>query len=131
MKYTLCDSPDEMERVEFINLEEDKNDLIVSFAVAHEIIGVKSLILHRTMFHEAFLDEEDRGVRVSMEGESLKYDERNLLQNFKIDDEKIEIVSTCSKYYLDISRVDASEIAEMVELLRKQNYDDRFTLLVA
>jgi hypothetical protein len=105
--------------------------LIVSFAVAHEIIGVKSLILHRTMLHEEFLDEEDRGVRVSMEGENLKFDDRNLLQNFKIDDEKIEIVSTYSKYYLDISRVETSELAEMVELLRKQNYDSRFTILVA
>lgn len=120
-----------MERVEFINLEEDENDLIVSFAVAHETIGVKSLILHRTILYEGFLDEEDRGVRVSMEGDNLKYDVRNLLQNFKIDDGKIEIVSTCSKYYLDISRIEASEIAEMVALLRKQNYDGRFTLQVA
>jgi hypothetical protein len=120
-----------MERVEFINLEEDENDLIISFAVAHETIGVNSLILHRTMLYEEFLDEEDRGVRVSMEGDNLKFDERNLLQNFKIEDGKIEIVSTCSKYDLDISRIEASEIAVMVELLIKQNYDGRFTLHVA
>ena len=120
-----------MERVEFINLEEDENDLVVSFAVAHEIIGVKSLILHRTMLHEKFLDEKDRGVRVSMEGENINFDDRNLLQNFKIDDEKIEIVSTYSKYYLDISHIETSEVAEMIELLRKQNHDSRFTIQVA
>jgi hypothetical protein len=127
----VCGSSDEMERVEFINLDEDETDLIVSFAVTHEIIGVKSLILHRTLLYEGFLDEEDRGVRVSMEGENLKYDERNLLKIFKIDDEKIEIVSTCSRYYLDISHIESSELTEMLELLSKQNYDGRFTIQVA
>jgi hypothetical protein len=121
----------EMERVEFFNLEEDENDLIVSFAIAHDYIGVKSLILHRTILYEEVLDEEDRGVRVSMEGENLKSDNRDLLQNFRIDDNEIEIVATFSKYNLDISRIDSSEVADMLELVRKQNHDERFTIQVA
>jgi NH3-dependent NAD+ synthetase len=128
---TLCDRPNEMEQVEFLNLEEDENDLIVSFAITHQIIGVKSLILARTILYENFLDEEDRGVRVSMEGENLKEDARNMLQHFKIDNEKIKIVSTCSKYNLDISRIEETDLADMLELLKKQNYDDRFVIQVA
>ena len=54
--------------MKFINLDEDENDLIISFAIAHQDAGVKSLILHRTMLHEEIIDEVDHGVRVSMQG---------------------------------------------------------------
>lgn len=121
----------EMKRVEFISLEEDDKDLIVSFAVEDEIIGVKSLILHRTLFYEEIFVEEERGVKVSMEGENLKHDHLNLLQEISIRDYEIEIVTAYRKYQLDISRIDSSEIAEMVKLVKKQNHDGRFVMHVA
>lgn len=43
-----------MHKVEFISLEEDDKDLIVSFAIEDSRLGVKSLILHRTLFFEEF-----------------------------------------------------------------------------
>ncbi len=48
-------------RIQFISLEEDDNDLIISFAVYEEDMGVKSLILLRTLFYEELLDENERG----------------------------------------------------------------------
>ena len=54
-------------KVQFINLEEDDKDLIVSFAVDDKEFGMKSLILHRTLFFEEMLDEEEKGVKVSLE----------------------------------------------------------------
>lgn len=121
----------EMKRVEFISLEEDDKDLIVSFAVEDENFGVKSLILHRTLFYEEIFDEEERGVKVSMEGENLEYEHLNMLQEIRIGNYEIEIVATQSKYMLDISRIDPTEIAEMIELVKKQNHDDRFVIHVA
>ena len=120
-----------MKRVEFISLDEDDKDLIVSFAVEDENIGVKSLILHRTLFYEEIFDEEERGVKVSMEGENLEYDHLNMLKEIHIGNYEVEIVTTYRKYMLDISRIDPSEIAEMVELVKKQNHDGRFVIHVA
>ncbi|RZB30560.1 MAG: hypothetical protein SRB1_02840 [Desulfobacteraceae bacterium Eth-SRB1] len=48
-------------KVKFINLEEDDKDLIVSFALDDPEMGVKSLILLRTLFFEEVLDEKERG----------------------------------------------------------------------
>ncbi len=121
----------EMKRVDFISLEEDDKDLIVSFAVEDENFGVKSLILHRTLFYEEIFDEEERGVKVSMEGENLEYEHLNMLQEIRIGNYEIEIVATQSKYMLEISRIDPTEIAEMIELVKKQNHDDRFVIHVA
>ena len=47
---------------------EDGTDLIVSFAIpVDEYYDVKSLILLRTPKYEIFMDEADRGVKVSYE----------------------------------------------------------------
>ena len=56
-------------RVQFISLEEDDKDLIVSFALDDAEMGVISLILLRTLFYEGLMDEEERGVKVSLEGD--------------------------------------------------------------
>jgi len=121
----------EMKKIEFISLEEDDKDLIVSFAVEDENFGVKSLILHRTLFYEEIFDEEERGAKVSMEGENLEYEHLNMLQEIHIGKYEIKIIAAYGKYLLDISRIDPSEIAEMIELFKKQNHDDRFIIHVA
>lgn len=48
-----------MHKVQFISLEEDDKDLIVSFAIEDPVRGVKSLILLRTLFYEEILDDEE------------------------------------------------------------------------
>ncbi len=117
--------------VQFISLEEDDKDLILSFAIEDEVIGVKSLILHRTLFFEHFLDEEKRGVKVSFEGDLFDQEDINMLSNISIGDREIKVATPFREYHLDISKIEASELEEAVELLKKQNYDDRFTIEMA
>ena len=118
-------------KVQFISLEEDDKDLIVSFTVDDPAMGEKSLILLRTLFFEEVLDEEEKGVKVSLEGDSFEQEDFNILNNIKISDDVIWIKSTFREYQLDITNVQKTEIEDMVKLLKKQNYDNRFTIHIA
>ncbi len=117
-------------KVQFINLEADDKDLIVSFAIKDEAMGVKSLLLLRTLFLEEFLDEDERGVKVSLEDDPFDREDYNTLDNIKISSGEVEIEATFREYRLDISKIPKSEIKDMVKLLKKQNYDNRFTINV-
>ncbi len=117
-------------KVQFISLEEDDKDLIVSFAIEDEVMGVKSLILLSTLFLEEFLDEDERGVKVSLEDDPFDREDYNTLDNIKISSGEVEIEATFREYRLDISKIPKSEIKDMVKLLKKQNYDNRFTINV-
>lgn len=117
-------------KVQFISLEEDDKDLIVGFAIDDEAMGVKSLILLRTLFMEEFLDENERGVKVSLENDYFEQEHFNILSNIKISSGEIEIKSTFREYSLDISKIPESEIKDMLKLLKKQNHDNRFTITI-
>lgn len=117
--------------VKFIGLAEDEKDLIVSFAIDDPQMGVKSLILLRTLFFEEVLDEEERGVKVSMEGDYFEQEDYNILKSFKISANKIDIKTPFREYQLDISEIPKTEIEDMLSLLRKQNYDNKFTIQIA
>jgi len=120
-----------MQKVNFLNLIEDDNDLIVSFALDDSDLGIRSLTLLRTLFCEQLLDEEERGVHVSLEGVEVEDENRNMLKQITIYEGEIEITSTFEKYKIDISQIASSEIDEMLSLLRKQNQDNRFIIQVA
>jgi hypothetical protein len=115
-------------KVQFVSLEEDDKDLIVLFAIDDPALGVKSLILLRTLFFEEVLDEKEKGVKVSLEGDYFEQEELNMLNSIKIVDDEIWIKSTFREYRLDTSNIHKSEIQEMVKLLKKQNYDNRFAI---
>ena len=115
-------------RVQFISLEEDEKDLIISFAIDDADLGIKSLILLRTPFYEHLLAESDKGVNVSFEGDYGEQDDYNMLDSISIYLEKIIIISSIKKYELDISNIEKEEIDEMVKLLKKTNYDNRFSI---
>ena len=115
-------------KVQFISLEEDEKDLIVSFAIDDLDLGIKSLILLRTPFYEHLLAESDKGVNVSFEGDYSEQENYNMLDSISIDINKIIIISSIKNYELDISNVEKKEIEEMVELLNKQNFDNRFSI---
>jgi len=117
-------------KVQFISLEEDEGDLIVSFAMDDPALGVKSLILHRAILFEQVLDEEEKGVKVSLEGDYFKHEDFNTLSHISISDDKIEIKTPFKEYQLDITGIEKSEINAMVKLLRKQNFDNRFVLQI-
>ena len=120
-----------MHKVEFISLEENEKDLIVSFAIEDPLLGVKSLILHRTLFFEEFLGEEERGVIVSMEGITIEQEHLNVLKQINIKPDEIEITSVFNVYRVDTSRIEAKNIGEMINLIKRQNYDNRFIIHVA
>jgi glycogen debranching enzyme len=94
-------------------------------------MGVKSLLLHRTLFYEELMDEEERGVKVSLEGDEYEQDYLNVLNSIKIRPDEVEIISLFREYQLDTSTIEKSVIQDMVELLKKQNYDNRFTIHIA
>jgi len=115
-------------KVEFISLDEDDTDLIVSFAIADSDWGVKSLILMRTPVLENMMEADERGVNVSFDDDDFGDQDRNMLREVTFRKNAITVVSTFSKYELDVSDVDNSEIEEMIQLLKKQNFDNRFTI---
>ena len=119
-----------MYKINFINLEEDDKDLIASFAIEDSQVGVRSLILHRTLFLEEFLDENERGVNVSFGGGADENDDLDMLEQIEISINEIKIRSVSSEYQLDVSQIEPAEIDELVSLLRKQNHDDRFIIHV-
>ena len=114
--------------VNFINLEEDEKDIIVSFAIQDSEIDVRSLILHRTLFLEEMLNEDAKGVIVSLEGENLEDENTNTLSKIEINNREINITTKYSKYKLDITKIDKEAIENIVSLVTKQNYDNRFII---
>jgi hypothetical protein len=54
-----------------------------------------------------------------------------VLNSIKIRADEVEIVSLFREYHLDTSMIEESEIQDMVELLKKQNYDNRFAIHIA
>ena len=77
------------------------------------------------------MDEEERGVKVSMEGVTIEQEQLNVLKQINIKPGEIEIRSVLNEYRIDISHIEAKEIGEMLNLLKKQNYDNRFIIQVA
>ena len=118
-------------KVQFVSLEEDDKDLIVSFAISDLDLGIKSLILHRMLFFEEMLDEDERGVKVSLEDDWFEQEDFNTLVQINISNDEIVVRSTYREYKLDISRIPNADIEEMVKLLKKQNHDNRFTINIA
>jgi hypothetical protein len=133
LRQALCDrhNEKEMNKVKFLNIMKDDKDLIVSFALEDSELGVRSLTLLRTLFYEELLDEDERGVHVSLEGVEVEDENKNILRQITINESEIEITSAFEKYKIDISQITPSEIDEMLSLLRKQNHDNRFIIHVA
>jgi hypothetical protein len=115
-----------MERVSFITIEE-KDDLIVSFVIEDAEPGeIKSLILMRSPKYEFVFEDHERGVNVSHEDQPDVEDD--LLRQISLTPDVVTIDSTYNRYELDISRVDKKELEKACTILRRMNFDDRFTL---
>lgn len=115
-----------MERVSFLTTE-DADDLIVAFAIEDpEPDAVKSLILLRTPKYEFALENHERGVNVSHDEQPEIED--NLLRRISLASHVVIVETKYNRYELDISRVDIKELLKACTILRKMNFDDRFTL---
>ena len=115
-----------MESVNFITLENDGTDQIVSFAIEVDELEIKSLTLIRTPKFETLLDETERGVSVSI---GYEYeDDFDLLTAVRLEANLVTVTTQASRYELDISRVDPTEVSEMKALFERMNFDNRFTI---
>ncbi|SRR5713226_442035 len=117
-----------MERVSFITTQEN-DDLIVSFVIEDAEPGeIKSLILMRTPKYEFVFEDHERGVNVSHEDQPDVEDD--LLRQITLAPDVVTIGSEYNRYELDVSRVDKKELEKACTILRRMNFDDRFTLEV-
>jgi len=119
-----------MDTVSFINLEETDKDLILSFALDERHGTVRSLILHRALFFENILPEEERGTKVSLEGEELG-DEQvhlNTLEKVECAGTTLKIKSRFGLYEIDARKLDPDEFKVIKQALGRQNYDARFQI---
>jgi hypothetical protein len=118
------------EPIYFVTAEDEGIDLIVSFVVDLGAPGhVASIILLRTPVYERLLHEEERGVSVSHERHPDR--EHEFLDRIRVTAERVEIETDAHQYVLDVSRVDASELRDAVQVLRRMNFDGNFALDVA
>ncbi|KQV97204.1 hypothetical protein ASC87_23685 [Rhizobacter sp. Root1221] len=107
-----------MRRVEFISIEDD-SDLIVSFALAPA--AYDSFTLIRSPQLEWALPEDERGTSVStLDPADLR---RNLLVSVTWRSDTVIVKTELYEHKLDVSRVDADEVAEAKVVLRKMVAD--------
>lgn len=118
-----------MDVVTFIAIEEDDKDLIVSFALDDGKGGIRSLILHRTLFFEYVMPDEERGTKVSLEGEYLDEEHLNTLERFEFDVPVLRITSRFRSYEIDARNLEAEELQQLKKSLARQNHDCRFELI--
>jgi hypothetical protein len=115
-----------MESVSFIDIEEDEKDLAISFALDDRCGGIRSLILHRTLFFEFILPDEERGTKVSLEGDELDEEHLNTLKYFEFDVPVLRMESRFRSYEIDARNLEEDEIEQIKTSLARQNYDGRF-----
>jgi hypothetical protein len=115
-----------MYRVNFITSEQ-KDDLIVSFAVAAgDFPGdILSLTLLRTPKYEFILGPDERGVSVSWEEDE---DESELLLAVERSRDEVKLNTTRREFTLDVSHVDDDDLSRMRKVLHKMNFDGAIQL---
>ncbi len=115
-----------MDVVSFMDIEEDDKDLIISFALDDEDGGIKSLILHRTLFFEYIMPDEERGTKVSLDGDYMEDEHLNTLESFEFDAPVLRVKSRYRSYEIDAHRLEPEEFERIEKSLARQNYDGRF-----
>ena len=115
-----------MELVSFISIEDEPPDLILSFAIWQpELDDVRSLILMRTPGYEIFLNESERGVKVSDED---WIDEEDVLEKIEFGDDYISIITSNHQFELDLRKIEPEEIDQAKAILKKMNFDNCFEI---
>ena len=115
-----------MDVVSFMTIDEDEKDLIISFALDDGDGDIRSLILHRTLFYEFIMPDEERGTKVSLEGDYLEEEHLNTLERFEFDTPVLRIKSQFRSYEIDAQRLEPGEFEQIKKSLARQNYDGRF-----
>ena len=116
-----------MKRANFIYIEDEGVDLILSFALEDETLAVRSLILMRTPKFESLMPDKERGVRVSLEGQTTD-EEDDMLIRAALSFENIEITTQSAIYTIDLSKVDDEALRCVYPFLQKMNFDKKFAI---
>jgi hypothetical protein len=116
-----------MKRASFISIDDEDVDLILSFALEDEALGFRSLILMRTPKFESLVIEEERGVRVSLEGQETD-EEDSMLVRVTLSSKDIEIATMTGIYKVDLSKVGKEELDSVYPFLQKMNFDNKFEI---
>ena len=118
-----------MHFVEFITLEDEDPDLVVSFALAPH--ATNSITLMRTPKYESLLPDKERGVVVAAGIHGT--DDRELLVSISIniEDGLGAVVSSKKTYELSLTNIPTEDVEASVALLRKMNFDSRFVVNAA
>ena len=118
-----------MELVSFISIEDEPPDLILSFAIWQpEFDDIRSLILMRTPEYEIFIDELERGVKVS--DEDWLDDEEDILDKIEFGDDFVSITTNNHQFELDLRKIEQEEIEQAKTILKKMNFDNCFEIQI-
>lgn len=117
-----------MKIVSFMDIDETEKDLILSFALDLGEGRIQTLLLHRTLFYEFILPEEERGTKVSLEGDNLADEYLNTLECVAFDGTMMKISARFSSHAIDLRKLGIEEIEQIKEALTHHNFDERFEI---
>ena len=117
-----------MKIVSFMDIDETEKDLILSFAVDLGEGRIQTLLLHRTLFYEFILPEEERGTKVSLEGYDIAEEHLNTLECVTFDETIMKIKARFSSHVIDLRKLELEEIEQIKEALIHHNFDERFEI---
>ena len=103
-----------MDVVNFMEIEEDEKYLIISFALYDGDGDIRSLILHRTLFYEFIMPDEERGTKVSLERDYLEEEHLNTLERFEFDTPVLRIKSRFRSYEIDAQRLEPENLSRSI-----------------
>lgn len=106
---------------------EDDVDLSVSFGL--EPSATQSLTLLRSPQYEHLLADEDRGTTIAHSGDP--HPEPSYVKSVTWVGNTIEFSSTLRNYAVDVSLVEAADIAEAKRVLALMSKDGRFSCSIA
>jgi hypothetical protein len=117
-----------MDTVSFMDVEETDKDLIISFALDIGDGYIKTLLLHRTLFYEFIMPEDEQGTKVSLEGSDITEDHINTLESVTFDENVMKIKARFSSHEINLRKLELEEVTQMKESLVHHNFDDRFEI---
>lgn len=117
-----------MDIVSFMNVEETEKDLIISFALDIGDGYIKTLLLHRTLFCEFIMPEDERGTKVSLEGSDITEVHINTLERVTFNENVMKIKARFSSHEINLRKIECEEVEQMKESLVHHNFDGRFEI---
>lgn len=108
----------------FITVEDDGDDLIVSFPLDEP--ATESLTLLRTPKYESLLPEDERGVSIGPDdGDEFS---RQVIVSVEWGVDSVKLETNTQSYLFNLKAVSAEEIGEAKRVLKKMNFDRSFDL---